>query len=60
LNVDSPLPGLGVQDVGSGAEAFLVTALVPRFVTNKDEPVGRVLAAPAVVGLVTVVVDLVG
>jgi hypothetical protein len=60
LNVDSPLLGLSVQDVGSGVGAFLVTALVLRFVTNKDEPVGRILAASAVVGLVTVVVDLVG
>ena len=51
LNVDSPFLGLCVQDVGSGVGAFLVTALVLRFVTNKAEPVGRVLAASAVVGL---------
>jgi hypothetical protein len=31
LNVDSPLLGLSVQDVGSGIGAFLVTALVARY-----------------------------
>jgi len=60
LNVDSPFLGLSVQDVGSGVAAFVVTALVLRFVTNKDEPVARVIAASAVVGLVTVLVDLLG
>jgi hypothetical protein len=59
-NVDSPFLGLSVQDVGSGVAACLVTALVLRFVTNKDEPVGGVMAASAVAGLVTVLVDLVG
>jgi hypothetical protein len=60
LNVDGPLLGLSVQDVGSGVGAFLVTALVLRFVTHKDEQVVRVLAASAVVGLVTLLVDLFG
>jgi hypothetical protein len=60
LNVDSAFLGLSVQDVGSGVAALIVTALVLRFATHKDEPVGRVLAAAAVVGLVTVLVDLVG
>ena len=45
LNVDSPFLGLCVQDVGSGVGAFLVTALVLRFVTNEAKQVGRVLAA---------------
>ena len=59
LNVDSPLLGLSVQDVGSGVGAFLVAALVLRFVTHKSEPAARILAAAAVVGVVTVLVDLV-
>ena len=60
LNVDSPFLGLSVQDVGSGVGAFLVTALVLRFVTHKTEPAARILSASAVVGIVTVLVDLVG
>jgi hypothetical protein len=60
LNVDSPFVGLSVQDVGSGVGAFLVTALVLRFVTHRAEPAARILSASAVVGVVTVLVDLVG
>lgn len=60
LNVDSPLLGLSVQDVGSGIGAFLVTALVLRFLTHRDVPAGNVLIVSAIVGLVTVLVDLVG
>jgi len=60
LNVDSPLVGLSVQDVGSGVGAFLVTALVLRFVTHNTEPAARILLASAVVGIVTVLVDLLG
>src|SRR5438270_5492714 len=60
LNVDSPFIGLSVQDVGSGVGAFLITMLVLRFVTHKNEPAARVLGASAVVGVVTVLVDLVG
>jgi hypothetical protein len=58
LNVDSPLLGLSVQDVGSGVGAFLVTVVVLRFVTHQGEVVGRVLIASGIVGLVTVLVDL--
>ena len=60
LNVDSPLLGLSAQDVGSGVGAFLVTALVLRFVTDRSASTGQVLSASAVVGLVTVLVDLFG
>jgi len=60
LNVDSPFLGLSVQDVGSGVGAFLITALVLRFLTHNTELVVRVLSASAVVGVVTVLVDLVG
>lgn len=60
LNVDSPAFGLSVQDVGSGVGAFLVTCLVLRFVTDRNASTARVLSASAVVGIVTVVVDLFG
>jgi hypothetical protein len=60
LNVDSPFLGLSVQDVGSGVGAFLVTVLVLRLAIHKTEPVPRVVWASAVVGVVTVLVDLVG
>ena len=60
LNVDSPILGLSVQDVGSGVAAFLVTALVLRFVTDRAEPAARVFGASGVVGIVTMLVDLLG
>ena len=60
LNVDSPVLGLSVQDVGSGVGAFLITLLVLRFITDRAEPAGRVLAASGLVGLITVLVDLFG
>jgi hypothetical protein len=60
LNVDSPVLGLSAQDVGSGVGAFVITLLVLRFVTDKTEPVGRVTAVSAIVGVITIVVDLFG
>ena len=60
LNVDTPLLGLSVQDIGSGVGAFLITLLVLRFATNRTAPTGRVLAISAVVGLLTLGVDLLG
>ena len=60
LNVDSALLGLSVQDVGSGIAAFLVTALALRFITDRNATASRVLGASALVGLVTILVDLFG
>jgi hypothetical protein len=60
LNVDSPLLGLSAQDVGSGVAAFIVTLLVLRLVIDRAEPFSRSFSAAAVVGIVTVVVDLFG
>jgi len=60
LNVDSPILGLSVQDVGSGVFAFFVTLIVLRFVTARTEPMSRVLAVSGTVGLATVLVDLFG
>lgn len=60
LNVDSPVLGLSVQDVGSGVAAFLLTLIVVRFVTERSEPISRTLIAAAVVGVVTLIVDLLG
>src|SRR5262252_9216992 len=57
LNVDSPVLGLGVQDVGSGVAAFVVTRLVLRLVTERAEPAGRVLGASGIIGVVTIPVD---
>jgi hypothetical protein len=59
LNVDSPILGLSVQDVGSGVCAFIVTLLVLRFAA-RTESMSRTLAASATVGLVTILVDLFG
>jgi low temperature requirement protein LtrA len=60
LNVDSPVLGLSAQDVGSGVVAFLVTALVLSLVTDRGAPASRVLGVSAIVGLVTIVIDLFG
>jgi hypothetical protein len=60
LNIDSPLLGLSAQDVGSGVAAFVVTLLVLRLVTERSEPLSRSVGAAAVVGVVTVIVDLFG
>src|SRR5205823_12534231 len=60
LNVDSPVLGLSVQDVGSWVLAFVTTALVLRLVTGRAEPASRVLGASGDVGLVTIGVDLFG
>ena len=58
LNVDSPLFGLSVQDVGSGAAAFVAVLLVLRFAIDRDGPVSRALGLSAVVGVATILVDL--
>jgi hypothetical protein len=60
LNVDSPILGLSAQDVGSGVCVFLVTLLILRFATGTSERMGRILAASATVGLLTILVDLFG
>jgi hypothetical protein len=59
LNVDSPVLGLSAQDVGSGVLAFIATALALGL-TERAEPVRRVLGASAIVGVVTIIVDLLG
>ena len=59
LNVDSPFLGLSVQDVGSGVLAFIATGLALGL-TERAEPVRRVLGISAIVGLVTIIVDLFG
>jgi hypothetical protein len=53
LNVDSPVLGLSAQDVGSGVLAFIAAALALGL-TERAEPLRRVLGASAIVGLVTV------
>ena len=57
LNVDSPVLGLSAQDVGSGVLAFIATALALGR-TERVDPLRRVVGASAIVGLVTVIVDL--
>lgn len=59
FNVDSPV-GLSLQDLGSGVLAFATTALVLGLLVDRAEPAGRVVGASAIVGLVTIVVDLFG
>src|ERR671938_1788636 len=56
LNVDSPVLGLSVQDVGSGVLAFIATALALGR-SERAEPLRRVVGASAIVGLVTIIVD---
>jgi hypothetical protein len=60
FNVDGPVLGLSLQDVGSGVLAFASTALVLGLLTERTEPAGRVVGASAIVGLVTMAVDLFG
>jgi hypothetical protein len=60
FNVDSAFLGLSLQDVGSGVLAFATTALVLGLVTDRSEPAGRIVGTSAIVGLVTMVVDLFG
>lgn len=57
-NVDSPFLGLSVQDVGSGVLAFVASALVLYFATDRREPLSTILGVSAVVGVVTIAVDL--
>ncbi len=59
LNVDSDILGLSVQDVGSGVLAFVAT-LVAFALGDRGQPMGRVLAASAIVGLATLIVDRFG
>lgn len=59
LNVDSPVLGLSAQDVGSGVLAFIATAFALGR-SERAEPVRQIVGASAVVGLVTIVVDLFG
>jgi hypothetical protein len=58
LNVDSPILGLSAQDVGSGVLAFVATAVALRLLSDRGEPARRILGAAAIVGLITIVVDL--
>jgi hypothetical protein len=60
LNIDSPFLGLSVQDVGSGVGAFLVTLVALRFITDRASQMTRILGASAIVGVVTILVDLFG
>ena len=60
LNVDAPFFGLSLQDVGSGVLSFAATALTLGLVTDRAEPAGRVVGTSAIVGLVTILVDLFG
>jgi hypothetical protein len=60
LNVDSPVLGLSVQDVGSGVLACVTTAVVLGLLTDQGEPASRVLSASGIVGVVTIVVDRFG
>jgi len=60
LNVDSPLLGLSAQDVGSGVAAFVLSLVVLRLSIDRAEPFSRSLSAATVVGIVTIVVDLLG
>ena len=59
-NVDSPVLGLSLQDVGSGVLAFAATVLALGLLTERAEPARRVVGASAIVGLVTIIVDLFG
>jgi hypothetical protein len=60
FNVDGPVLGLSLQDVGSGVLAFATTALMLGLVTDRAEPARRVVGAAAIVGLITVLIDLFG
>ena len=60
FNVDSPLVGLSLQDVGSGVLAFAATALALGLGIDRAETAVRVVGVSAIVGLITLVVDLFG
>ena len=60
FNVDSAFLGLSLQDVGSGVLAFVTTTLALGLVIDRAESAGRVVGASAIVGLVTMIVDLFG
>jgi hypothetical protein len=60
FNVDSAFLALSLQDVGSGVLAFATTALVLGLVTDRSEPAGRIVGVSAIVGLVTMAVDVFG
>jgi hypothetical protein len=56
LNVDSPVLGLSVQDVGSGVLASIAT-LVALTAIDRGTAASRRVSISAVVGLLTIVVD---
>ena len=60
FNVDGPVLGLSLQDVGSGVLAFATTAFTLGLVTDRAEPARRVVGVSAIVGLIAVLVDLFG
>ena len=59
LNVDTDILGLSVQDVGSGALAFVATFLALAL-GERGQGMKPVLSASAIVGLATIIVDRFG
>ena len=58
FDVDNPaLLGLSAEDVGSGVLAFLLTAVPLGLWWERDLPARYVVAASAIVGAVTIIVD---
>ncbi len=57
MDIDGPILRLSFQDVGSGVLAFAAVTLALGL-TEPDEPARRVVAAAAIAGIATMILDL--
>ncbi len=58
LNIDWPVLPMSWSDVGSGVAAFVATVVALGALTDRNETAWRVVAASAVAGLLSMLVDL--
>src|SRR3989442_11240848 len=58
LNIDWPVFPLSWSDVGSGVIVFVATVFTLGLLTDRNEPAWRVVAASAIAGLLSTLVDL--
>ncbi len=58
LNIDWPVFPMSWSDVGSGVVAFVATVIALGLLVDRDEIAWRVVAASAIAGLLSTLVDL--
>lgn len=58
LNIDWPIFPISWSDIGSGVVVFVVTVITLGVLTDRNETAWRVVAASAIAGLLSTLVDL--